>query len=325
MEIPLNEVGQTPLIELDLGMTPTVCAKVEWFNLISLPYAGSIKTRVGKALLDAAEANAELSEGQTIIEASSGNTGAALARIGHARGYDVEIFLPDDAAAPKVAAIRDAGAETSFVDHEKSHTTYLQECRNRAARDDDCFYPDQFENPANPAVHARTTGPEIWEQTDGEITHLVAGVGTGGTIMGISEALRDRGVTVHGCPEDPDSGLPGLNPIDPTEAYLPGLYDEAALDTSQQIGRGAACRRRCFLERRYDDRTVEIVDTGQWSEGTVRDGLRVDGAFLVGPSAGACFERIAELEANGVFTDDDVVVVPLPDRGDRYPTGFDRH
>jgi cysteine synthase B len=280
-----------------------------------------VKTRIGKAMLDALYARGELDPGRTIIEASSGNTGAAVARIGEAMGHDVEIVLPDDAGRGKVRAVRDAGAEPRFVDAEKGYDAFVLRCRELAdERPDEYVYPNQYQNPANPAVHAATTGPELWDQTDGEVTHFVAGAGTGGTLVGVSHALRTRGVRVHGFePAETDHDIAGLKHMHGPETFVPDTYESDALDAREYVDTGAAYEYVRRLRERHADAEVGIAHAGQWSRAFVRSELRVRGEFLVGPSAGACVAMVDRLATRGSLDADDVVVVPLPDRGDRYP------
>ncbi len=321
-DVDPSEVGRTPLVELDAGVAPTVYGKAEWFNLGSLAHGGgSVKTRIGKAMLDAAAARGDLSPDRTIIEASSGNTGAAVARIGAAMGYDVEIVLPDNAGRGKVAAIRDAGAELRFVDAEEGYDAFVAGCRRLVdERPDEYVYTNQYQNPANPGVHAGTTGPEIWAQTDGEVTHFVAGAGTGGTLVGVSHALRPRGVHVHGYePPETDHDIPGLKHMHAPETFVPDTYEFDALDAREYVDTDTAYGYVRRLRRRHADTDVRIRDPGRWSREFVRSELRVNGEFLVGPSTGGALAMVDRLATRGTLDADDVVVVPLPDRGDRYP------
>lgn len=319
--VDTDEIGRTPLLELDLGVEPTVYGKTEWFNLGSLGHGGgSVKTRIGKSMLDRLEAGGALTDDGTIIEASSGNTGAAVARIGAAMGYDVEIVLPDDAGRGKIGAIEDTGAETTFVASEKGYDAFVMCCRDIVRERHDYVYPNQYQNPANPGVHAGTTGVEIWRQTDGAVTHFVAGAGTGGTLVGVSHALRPRGVHIHGYePPDTDHDVPGLKHMHGAETFVPDTFEESAIDAREYVDTATAHEWVRRLRDRHADHEIPIVDTGQWDHEEVRERLRVNGDFFVGPSSGGCAALVDRLATRGTIGADDEVVIPLPDRGDRYP------
>ena len=314
----------TPLLELDLGVAPTVYAKAEWYNLYRAPYGGgSVKSRIAKGMLDCAEERGDLRPGTTIIEPSSGNTGSEIARLGTARGYDVEIVVPDNASGGKVGAIRDAGATIHFVDADRGYDAVLDRCAEIVAADPEGYYrPNQYANPANPGIHERTTAPEIREQTDGAVTHFVAGVGTGGTITGTGRGLRDRSdgdVTVVGFePAEPLHAIDGLKFLRSGDHYHPDTYDESVLDRKEYVATGDAYDRARGLRDRYRDREVRVHDAGQHDVETVRDHLRVEGQFVVGTSSGAGVQVVRHLAAEGTLAADDVVVIVLCDRGDKY-------
>lgn len=316
-------VGATPLVELDLGIGPDVYGKVEWFNAASRDYGGgSIKTRIGKAMLDAAAATPEgIPDDATILEASSGNTGTAVARFGAERGYDVEIVLPEHAGRGKVEAIRATGAEATFVDEDRGYDGFVETARSRYESDPNRYYwPNQYENPANPAVHAATTGPELYRGTDGEVDHFVAGAGTGGTVTGVAHALVDRGVAVHGFePADPDHDIAGLKRMSSPETFVPDTVEFDALDSRHTVGTDAAHEYARLLRNRHEGTEIPIRDTGRWSVEAVREHLRIDGEFLVGPSSGGCAALVERLTRRGTIGTNETVVIPLADRGDRYP------
>lgn len=317
-----DAVGETPLLEIDLDVDPTVYAKAEWFNQLPSEHGGgSVKTRVGKAMIDAAVAAPSPVDDRTLLEASSGNTGAAVARFGESRDFDVEIVLPDDAGAGKAAAIEDTGAETTYVDSDRGYDARVAACRERARENPETYlHLDQYENAANPAVHAGTTGVEIWEQTDGAVTHFVAGIGTGGTLVGVARALADRGVDVYGFePATDGHDIAGLKHVHSADHYVPDTYEPDAAETMSFVPTEVAYEYARWLNHRYDGRPVAVADAGRWDWKTVRNNLRVDGEFLVGPSSGACLAMVDRLDRMDVLGDGDVVVVPFPDRGDRYP------
>jgi cysteine synthase len=321
-----STIFETPLLELDLDLESgaTVYAKAEWFNLYDAPYGGgSIKSRVAKGMLDGAERRGELDTDVTIIEPSSGNTGSEIARLAGARGYDVEIVMPDNASAGKVDAIRDAGGEIHFVDADRGYDAVIETCEERIAADPAGYFrPNQYENPDNPGTHEQTTAAEIYEATDGSVTHFVAGVGTGGTITGTGRGLHERSdgrVTVVGFePDNPLHAIDGLKYLRSGDHYHPQTYDESVLDRKEYVSTSAAYDRARALRERYTDREVTVADPGQHDHETVREHLRVDGQFLVGTSAGAGAAAVAQLDAAGALADDDVVVFVLCDRGDKY-------
>lgn len=317
----IAEVGETPLVELDLGVPPTVYGTVEWFNLGSMPHGGgSVKARIAKAMLDAAEARGDLDDDPTLLEASSGNTGAAVARIGTARGYDVEIVVPDDAGRGKVDAIRAAGADAETVPSEEGYDAFVERRDRLAAEFPERYHKlDQYSDPANPSVHAATTAVEIYRQTDGEVTAFVGGMGTAGTVVGVGTALSDRGVSIHGYePADSGHDIAGLKAMHLPEKFVPANYDPDVIDDNHVVDTPEAREFARLLRDRHDEEIV-IRDTGQWSEETVREHLRVNGAFIVGPSSGGCAALVDRLCRRGALDATDTVVIPLADRGDRYP------
>lgn len=320
-----SRIGRTPLVELDVGVDATVYAKVEWFNLPEAGHGGgSVKSRIARAMLDGAESRGELTDETTVIEPSSGNTATGLARLGVARGYDVTVVMPDDAAVGKISAVRDAGGTIEFVDAAEGYDALLSRSEELVAAESDAWRPNQYENSDNPRAHERTTAAEIWSQTSGELTTFLAGVGTGGTVTGTGRGLRARGdVTVVGYePVTPHHSIAGLKFLRSGDHYHPGVYDEAVLDAKLYVETADAddCARE--LRERYLDETVPLVDPGQYDEPTVRHQLRVEGQFLVGPSSGGAIQAIRQLDAAGALDSDDTVVTMLCDRGDRYAEGL---
>jgi cysteine synthase len=317
-----STIGDTPLVELAVDVPATVYGKAEWFNLYAADHGGgSVKSRIARGMLDGAERRGDLTVDRTIIEPSSGNTGSELARVATARGYDVEIVVPDNASGGKVDAIRDAGAEIHFVDADKGYDAVIDRCEELVAANPHEYYrPNQYENPDNPDAHERTTAPEIYEQTDGEVTHFVAGVGTGGTVTGTGRGLHERGdVTVVGFePANPLHAIDGLKFLRSGDHYHPATYDESVLDEKRYVDTQKAYERARGLRDHYQDHEVSVRDTGQHDHDTVRDHLRVDGQFVVGTSSGAAVQAVHLLHEDGELDDADVVVVPLCDRGDKY-------
>lgn len=319
---PVDEstVFRTPLLELDLDVAPTVYGKAEWFNLLDEPHGGgSVKTRIALAMLDAAEDAGELENDQTIIEPSSGNTGTGLARIGASRGYDVHIFTSQAPAETKMEAIRAAGGE---VEYSASYEQMLQDCEAVAeAKPDEYFYPNQYANPANPGVHARTTGREIWAQTDGEVSAFVGGIGTGGTVTGVGRTLQAENpdVQIFGFqPEEPEHGIDGLKYTRGSYHHRPLVFDESVLDHWFTRSTADAYEHARWLRDRYESRTLDVRDPGQWPAARVESELRVDDEFRVGTSSAACVGAVRHLANQGHLGPDDTVVIPLADRGDRY-------
>jgi len=326
LEVDESTIFGTPLLEIDLDLESdaAVYAKAEWFNLYAAPYGGgSIKSRIAKGMLEGAERRGELEAGVTVIEPTSGNTGSEVARLAAARGYDVEIVMPDNASGGKVEAVRDAGAEIHFVDADLGYDAVIERCEEIIAADPGAYFrPNQYENPDNPGTHERTTAPEIYDATDGAVTHFVAGVGTGGTVTGTGRGLRERSdgrVEVVGFePDEPLHAIDGLKYLKGGDHYHPAVYDESVLDRKEYVTTTAAYDRARELRDRYADRPVEVADPGQHDPATVREHLRVDGQFVVGTSSGAGAQVVTNLDAAGELDDDDVVVFMLCDRGDKY-------
>ncbi|APW98167.1 pyridoxal-5'-phosphate-dependent protein subunit beta [Halobiforma lacisalsi AJ5] len=318
-----STIFETPLLELEVDVPGTVYGKAEWFNLPEAPHGGgSIKSRIAKGMLDGAEQRGELEPDATIIEPTSGNTGSEIARLATARGYDVEIVMPDNASGGKIEAVRDAGAEIHFVDADLGYDAVIERCEELiAANPEDYYRPNQYENPDNPGTHERTTAREILEQTDGAVTHFVAGAGTGGTVTGTGRGLHDRGddVTVVGFePKEALHAIDGLKFLRTGDHYHPETYDESVLDRKEYVSTGDAYDRARDLRDRYQDAAVDVHDPGQHDPETVEDYLRVDGQFVVGTSSGAGIQAVHQLAEDGALDEDSVTVVMLCDRGDKY-------
>ena len=229
----LEMVGQTPLVRLGevashLADGVEVYAKLEFMNP-----GGSVKDRPARQIIvDALEAG-KLGQGQTLIDSTSGNTGVAYAMIGAAVGIDVELVMPENVSPARKHIVRTFGADVVFSDPMEGSDGAIRKVEEMVEDDDDgeYFFANQYGNPSNPKAHELTTGPEIWNQTDGEITHFVTATGTSGTIMGTSRGLRayNPDVTIVGIqPDDPFHGLEGLKHM-PT-AITPDIYDEDELD-----------------------------------------------------------------------------------------------
>jgi cysteine synthase A len=297
-EIPVNiaeHVGRTPMIELT-RMAPEgvrLFGKLESFNP-----GGSVKDRIGVAMIEAAEAGGSIEPGKTtIVEATSGNTGIALAFVCAAKGYDLVLTLPQGMSREREALLRMYGARVEVVESLGGMNEAVQAAREMAKRAD-VFLPDQFSNPANPEAHRRTTGPELWDALDGDIDVLVCGVGTGGTITGAGEFLKDRNPKLHVVAVEPASSavLSGRSP---------GPHK------IQGIGAGFVPP---VLNREIIDEVVAVDDEDALD--TARAAARTEGA-LVGISCGAALWAAIEVGRRPESRGRRIAVV-LPDSGERY-------
>lgn len=291
-------IGRTPLLRLtrleqQLGLNAVLLAKLESFNP-----AGSVKDRVAKAMLDDAEAKGLIDPGGTIIEPTSGNTGIGLASVAAARGYRVIIVMPDTMSVERRQLMMAYGAELVLTPGAKGMTGAIEKAKELASETPGSFIPGQFENPANPDAHYRTTGPEIWQDTDGQIDLFVAGVGTGGTITGVSRYLKEQNPAIH---------VAAVEPAD--SPVLSG--GKAGPHKIQGIGAGFVPA--ALNQQAYDE--VLTVTTEQAFEASRALG-RAEGV-LAGISSGAALAgaiRLARLPENAGKT----IVTLLPDTGDRY-------
>lgn len=291
-------IGRTPLLRLtrleqQLGLNAVLLAKLESFNP-----AGSVKDRVAKAMLDDAEAKGLIGPGGTIIEPTSGNTGIGLASVAAARGYRVIIVMPDTMSVERRQLMMAYGAELVLTPGAKGMTGAIEKAKELASETPGSFIPGQFENPANPDAHYRTTGPEIWQDTDGQIDLFVAGVGTGGTITGVSRYLKEQNPAIH---------VAAVEPAD--SPVLSG--GKAGPHKIQGIGAGFVPA--ALNQQAYDE--VLTVTTEQAFEASRALG-RAEGV-LAGISSGAALAgaiRLARLPENAGKT----IVTLLPDTGDRY-------
>lgn len=237
-----RQIGNTPLLSFrrvtkDLPANVRVLAKAEWQNP-----GGSVKDRAAYGIISCAEADGQLRPGKTILDSTSGNTGIAYAMIGAALGYRVRLYLPENASPERIAILRAHGAELLLTDPLEGSDGALLAVRDLLAREPGrWFYADQYNNPANVNAHYETTGVEIWQQTGGAVTHLVAGLGTSGTFTGTGLRLRDYNPDVQLVsvqPESPFHGLEGLKHMD--TAIRPGLYDPALADRPLRVSTEAA-------------------------------------------------------------------------------------
>jgi cysteine synthase B len=228
----LELVGNTPLLQISRiahGLPPGVriFAKLEGFNP-----GGSVKDRAALKMIQEGIRSGKLREGKTIIDSTSGNTGIALALIGRILGYPVELVLPSNVSTERKRIIAALGAKLTFSDPLEGSDGAIRMCRQILEQSPDKYFkPDQYFNPMNPQAHYETTGPEIYRQTGGEITHFIAGIGTGGTIMGTGRYLKERNLKIRVIAVEPDDALHGLEGLKHmASSIVPGIYHEEELD-----------------------------------------------------------------------------------------------
>ncbi len=232
----LDRIGNTPLLQLkQIGREfpgVSLFAKAEWFNP-----GGSVKDRAAASIVAAAEKSGVLSKDKILLDASSGNTAVAYAMIGAAKGYRVKLCVPSNASPEVLRILKSYGAEIVLTSPLESSDGAIREARRLAAAEPGrYFYADQYNNPANWQAHHRTTGPEIWEQTGGEITHFVAGLGTSGTLMGTGRFLKEQKSSVQVAAVQPDSPLHGLEGLKQmATSIVPGIYDEQFPDLQMEV------------------------------------------------------------------------------------------
>lgn len=291
-------IGKTPLLELtniekDLNLGAKVLAKLEYFNP-----AGSVKDRVAKAMIDDAEAKGILKEGSVIIEPTSGNTGIGLASVAAARGYRIVIVMPDTMSVERRQLMKAYGAELVLTEGAKGMKGAIAKAEELAKEIPNSFVAGQFVNPANPAVHIATTGPEIFEDTDGKVDIFVAGVGTGGTVTGVGEYLKSK---------NPDVKIVAVEPE--TSAVL--STGTAGKHGIQGIGAGFV---PAILNTKIYDEIFTVADSEAYEASRAIG--RKEGV-LVGISSGAAAFAAIELAKRPENKGKNIVVL-LPDTGDRY-------
>lgn len=291
-------IGRTPLLELTHieaaeGLQAKILGKLEYFNP-----TGSVKDRIAKAMIDDAEASGKLKPGSVIIEPTSGNTGIGLASVAAARGYRIIIVMPETMSVERRQLMKAYGAELVLTDGAKGMTGAIAKADELAKEIPNSFVPGQFVNPANPDAHKRTTGPEIWEDTDGKVDIFVAGVGTGGTVTGVGEYLKSQNPAVKVVAVEPatspvlSKGVAGAHKI-------------------QGIGAGFVPD---VLNTKVYDEVIPVANEDAFAAGKLvghREGV------LVGISSGAAVWAAIEL-AKRPENKGKTIVALLPDTGDRY-------
>ena len=279
-------IGNTPLVKLQ-RLTQGIDAEI-WVKLEGNNPAGSVKDRAAFSMINEAEKRGEIQPGDTLIEATSGNTGIALAMIAAVKGYKLKLLMPDNMSKERQASMKAYGAELLLV----STTVGMEGARDLAKEMEqrgEGKVLDQFNNPDNPLAHFKTTGPEIWQQTEGRITHFVSSMGTTGTITGVSRYLKSQSQNVHivGLQPEEKSQIPGIRRWSP--GYLPGIFDSELVDSVLDINQKDA-------------------------EETMRELARLEGIFCGVSSGGAVAGALRVAKANPRA----IIVAIICDRGDRY-------
>jgi len=291
-------IGNTPLLELKNtqkkeNLQARIFAKLECFNP-----AGSAKDRPALEMINAAEKSGLLKKNSVIIEPTSGNTGIALAAIGAARGYKVIIVMPDTMSKERILLIKAYGAEVILTDGKKGMQGSIDEALRLSAEYENSFIPSQFDNPANPLAHYKTTGPEIWQDTDGKVDILVAGIGTGGTLSGTGKFLKEK---------NPDIKVVGAEPLSSP------LLTQGSFGPHKIHGIGANFIPENLDKVIYD----EIIDVPDESAFEYARKMAVNEGILVGISSGAAVYAAAEL-AKRPENSGKIIVAVLTDTGERY-------
>ena len=291
-------IGRTPLLAAkafakEYNLPANIIVKLEYFNP-----AGSVKDRIAIAMIEQAERDGKIAPGATLIEPTSGNTGIGIAAIAAARGYHAILTMPETMSVERRNLLKAYGAEIVLTDGSQGMKGAIARAEQLQKEIPNSFIPSQFENPANPAVHERTTGPEIWTDTDGNIDAFIAGVGTGGTVSGVGRYLKSKKPSIHVVAVEPvdspvlSGGKPGPHKI-------------------QGIGAGFI---PTTLDTKVYDEIIQVKNEDAFAYG--REFARREGA-LVGISSGAALAAAVELARRPDFAAKTIVVL-LPDGGDRY-------
>ena len=291
-------IGKTPLLELthiekELDLKATILAKLEYFNP-----AGSVKDRIAKAMIDDAEASGALKAGSVIIEPTSGNTGIGLAAVAAARGYRIIIVMPETMSVERRQLMKAYGAELVLTEGAKGMKGAIAKADELAAEIPNSFIPGQFVNPANPKAHRETTGPEIFEDTDGKVDIFVAGVGTGGTVTGVGEYLKSRNADIK------------VVAVEPKDSPV---LSEGKAGTHKIQGIGAGFVPDVLNTSVYDE-IIAVSNEDAFETGKL---LGKSEGVLVGISSGAALYAAIEL-AKRPENEGKTIVALLPDTGDRY-------
>ena len=291
-------IGHTPLLELthiekEQDLKATILAKLEYFNP-----AGSVKDRIAKKMIDDAEATGKLKPGSVIIEPTSGNTGIGLAAVAAAKGYRIIIVMPETMSVERRNLLKAYGAELVLTDGKKGMKGSIEKAEELAKSIPNSIIPGQFVNPVNPETHFKTTGPEIWRDTEGKVDIFVAGVGTGGTISGVGKYLKSQNPNIKVVAVEPD-----------TSAVISG--EPAGPHKLQGIGAG-------FIPDTLNTKVIdEIMKINTEEAYEAGKALPREEGFLVGISAGAALAAATQLAKLPENKGKNIVVL-LPDSGDRY-------
>ena len=292
----VEAIGETPLVRLnrlDEGLPGNVAVKLEFYNP-----AGSVKDRIGRAIIDAAEESGALKPGGTIVEGTSGNTGIALAMVGAARGYRVILTMPETMSAERRVLLRAYGAQIVLTPGTEGMRGAVEKAKEIVANTENAILASQFSNEANPAIHYKTTGPEIWEATDGKVDIFVAGIGTGGTISGSGKYLKEQNPNIKVVAVEPkDSPLLSEGRVGPHKIqglganFVPETLDRGVYDSVTPVSAEDAMR------------TSRLLATQE--------------GILGGISSGAAVWAALE-EAKKSENKDKLIVAIVPDFGERY-------